>query len=109
MAQGAARFGKPSSPRLYLIALLGSERTMLSAQVTVIAVSAVRTGCGKSQTTQWLSKLLRQKCLRVVDIRHPMSYGDLEKQVVQRFTSKADLDLAECTIEEREEYEPHLN
>ena len=88
--------------------LLGPERTMLSAQVPVIAVSAVRTGCGKSQTTRWLSKLLRQKGLRVAVIRHPMPYGDLEKQVVQRFASKADLDLAACTIEEREEYEPHL-
>ena len=88
--------------------LLGPERTMLTAQVPVIAVSAVRTGCGKSQTTRWLSKLLRQKGLRVAVIRHPMPYGDLEKQVVQRFASKADLDLAACTIEEREEYEPHL-
>ena len=88
--------------------LLGPERTMLSAQVPVIAVSAVRTGCGKSQTTRWLAKLLRQKGLRVAVIRHPMPYGDLEKQIVQRFASKADLDLAECTIEEREEYEPHI-
>ncbi len=88
--------------------LLGPERTMLPAQVPVIAVSAVRTGCGKSQTTRWLSKLLRQKGLRVAVIRHPMPYGDLEKQVVQRFATKADLDVAECTIEEREEYEPHL-
>ncbi len=75
----------------------------------LICLAHLGSQSGKSQTTQWLSKLLRQKCLRVVDIRHPMSYGDLEKQVVQRFTSKADLDLAECTIEEREEYEPHLN
>ena len=88
--------------------LLGPERTMLSAQVPVIAVSAVRTGCGKSQTTRWLAKLLRQKGLRVAVIRHPMPYGDLEKQIVQRFASKVDLDLAECTIEEREEYEPHI-
>lgn len=88
--------------------LLGPERTMLSAQVPVIAVSAVRTGCGKSQTTRWLSKLLRQKGLQVAVIRHPMPYGDLEKQIVQRFATKADLDVAECTIEEREEYEPHL-
>ncbi|MGK7907246.1 MAG: cyclic 2,3-diphosphoglycerate synthase [Synechococcus sp.] len=88
--------------------LLGPERTMLVAQVPVIAVSAVRTGCGKSQTTRWLSKLLRQKGLRVAIIRHPMPYGDLEKQIAQRFASKADLDAAECTIEEREEYEPHL-
>ena len=77
--------------------------------MAVIAVSAVRTGCGKSQTSRWLSKLLRQKGLRVAVIRHPMPYGDLEKQMVQRFASKADLDVAECTIEEREEYEPHLD
>ncbi len=89
--------------------LLGPERTMLTAQVPVIAVSAVRTGCGKSQTTRWLSKLLRQKGLKVAVIRHPMPYGDLEKQAVQRFATKADLALAECTIEEREEYEPHLD
>lgn len=88
--------------------LLGPERTMLTAQVPVIAVSAVRTGCGKSQTTRWLSKLLREKGLRVAVIRHPMPYGDLEKQIVQRFATKVDLDVAECTIEEREEYEPHL-
>ncbi len=88
--------------------LLGPEKTMLPAQVPVIAVSAVRTGCGKSQTTRWLSKLLRQKGLKVAVIRHPMPYGDLEKQIVQRFASKADLDVAKCTIEEREEYEPHL-
>ena len=84
--------------------LLGPERTMLPSKVPVIAVSAVRTGCGKSQTTRWLSKLLR-----VAVIRHPMPYGNLEKQVLQRFANKADLDIAECTIEEREEYEPHLN
>ncbi len=88
--------------------LLGPERTMLTAQAPVIAVSAVRTGCGKSQTTRWLSKLLRQKGLQVAVIRHPMPYGDLAKQVVQRFATKADLNIAECTIEEREEYEPHL-
>ena len=88
---------------------LGPERTMLSAKVPVIAVSAVRTGCGKSQTTRWLSTLLRQKGLKVAVIRHPMPYGDLEKQIVQRFSTKADLDIAECTIEEREEYEPHID
>jgi predicted GTPase len=89
--------------------LLGPERTMLSSQVPVIAVSAVRTGCGKSQTTRWLSKLLGKKGLRVAVIRHPMPYGNLEKQIVQRFASKDDLKVAECTIEEREEYEPHLD
>ncbi len=88
--------------------LLGPERTMLRAKVPVIAVSAVRTGCGKSQTSRWLSKLLRRKGLRVAVIRHPMPYGDLERQAVQKFVNLADLDDANCTIEEREEYEPHL-
>lgn len=88
--------------------LLGPERTMLQAAIPVIAVSAVRTGCGKSQVTRWLSKLLRQRGFRIAVIRHPMPYGDLEQQRVQRFATKADLDAANCTIEEREEYEPHL-
>ena len=88
--------------------LLGPERTMLQARVPVIAICAVRTGCGKSQTTRWLAKLLKQKELQVVVIRHPMPYGDLAKQAVQRFANRADLDAADCTIEEREEYEPHL-
>jgi len=88
--------------------LLGPERTMLQAAVPVIAISAVRTGCGKSQTTRWLSRLLKQHNLNVAVIRHPMPYGDLEHQAVQRFTTRADLDAANCTVEEREEYEPHL-
>jgi predicted GTPase len=88
--------------------LLGPQRTMLKAQVPVIAVSAVRTGCGKSQTTRWLARLLRQRGLRIAVIRHPMPYGDLERQKVQRFATLADLDAANCTVEEREEYEPHL-
>jgi predicted GTPase len=88
--------------------LLGPNRTMLRARVPVIACCAVRTGCGKSQTTRWLSKLLKDRGLKVAVIRHPMPYGDLEKQAVQRFATLADLDLANCTIEEREEYEPHL-
>jgi predicted GTPase len=88
--------------------LLGPEHTMLQAEVPVIAVSAVRTGCGKSQTTRWLSKLLQKKGLKVAVIRHPMPYGDLEKQAVQRFATLEDLTLADCTVEEREEYEPHL-
>jgi predicted GTPase len=82
---------------------------MITAQVPTIAVSAVRTGCGKSQTTRWLSQRLRQQGLRVAVIRHPMPYGDLAQQRVQRFATVADLDTADCTIEEREEYEPHLN
>ena len=87
---------------------LGPRRTMLRAKVPVIATSAVRTGCGKSQTTRWLSRLLGKRGLRVAVIRHPMPYGDLERQAVQRFSKRADLDTANCTIEEREEYEPHL-
>jgi len=88
--------------------LLGPQRTMLQARVPVIAISAVRTGCGKSQTTRWISRLLKQHGLRVAVIRHPMPYGDLERQAVQRFARRPDLDAANCTIEEREEYEPHL-
>jgi len=88
--------------------LLGPQRTMLQARVPVIAVSAVRTGCGKSQTTRWISRLLRQHGLRVAVIRHPMPYGDLERQAVQRFARLPDLDAAHCTIAEREESEPHL-
>ena len=89
--------------------LLGPQRTMIEAKIPVIAVCAVRTGCGKSQTTRWLAQLLKQKGLQVAVIRHPMPYGDLEKQAVQRFAQRADLDAADCTIEEREEYEPHLD
>lgn len=88
--------------------LLGPERTMLAARLPVIAVSAVRTGCGKSQTARWLSRLLRRHDLSVSVIRHAMPYGDLERQAVQRFATRADLAAAHCTIEEREEYEPHL-
>lgn len=88
--------------------LLGPEKTMLKAKVPVIAISAVRTGCGKSQTTRWLSKQLQKKGLTVAVIRHPMPYGDLETQVVQRFATRDDLTSANCTVEEREEYEPHL-
>jgi len=88
--------------------LLGPDRTMLQAPVPVIAVCAVRTGCGKSQTARWLSRLLKQHGLRVAVIRHPMPYGDLQQQAVQRFASRDDLAAANCTVEEREEYEPHL-
>ncbi len=88
--------------------LLGPQRTQLSARIPLIAVSAVRTGCGKSQTTRYLSQLLRSAGYRVAVIRHPMPYGDLARQAVQRFASLADLERAECTLEEREEYEPHI-
>lgn len=88
--------------------LLGPERTMLRAQVPVIAVCAVRTGAGKSPAVRWLSRRLRERGLRCPVLRHPMPYGDLERQAVQRFACAADLDRAGCTVEEREEYEPHL-
>jgi len=88
--------------------LLGPERTMLQARVPVVAVSAVRTGCGKSPIARWLARNLIATGRRVVVIRHPMPYSDLERQRVQRFASPADLDAAGCTIEEREEYEPHI-
>jgi predicted GTPase len=88
--------------------LPGPRSTMLEARVPVIAVSAVRTGCGKSQTARYLSGRLRARGLRVAVVRHPMPYGALERQAVQRFAARADLDAAQCTIEEREEYEPHL-
>lgn len=88
--------------------LPGASETMLDSTRPVIAVSAVRTGCGKSQTTRYLSRHLKRRDYRVVLVRHPMPYGDLTQQAVQRFESVADLDAADCTIEEREEYEPHV-
>jgi predicted GTPase len=88
--------------------LLGPKRTMLRSRVPVIAVCAVRTGVGKSQVSRWLSRRLKENGLRVVAIRHPMPYGELARQAVQRFASTGDLDAARCTVEEREEYEPHL-
>jgi predicted GTPase len=88
--------------------LLGPRRTMLSAGVPVIAVSAVRTGCGKSPIARWLGRRLRERGHRVAVLRHPMPYADLDRQRSQRFENTADLDAAGCTVEEREEYEPHL-
>jgi len=88
--------------------VMGPDRTMLKSSKPVIAVCAVRTGCGKSQTTRAVSSLLRQAGKKVAAVRHPMPYGDLVRQKVQRFASLADLDKYECTIEEREEYEPHI-
>ncbi len=88
--------------------LLGMKNTALKSTKPVIAVCAVRTGCGKSQTTRKIGELLRKEGKNVVVIRHPMPYGDLRKQEVQRFASFEDMDAAECTIEEREEYEPHI-
>jgi predicted GTPase len=88
--------------------ILGPARTMLRAARPVVAVSAVRTGCGKSQTARWLAGHLRERGLRVASLRHPMPYGDLTRQRVQRFENHADLDAASCTAEEREEYEPYI-
>jgi predicted GTPase len=89
--------------------LLDATRTMIKSKVPVIAICAVRTGCGKSQTTRKVIDILKAKGKRVVAIRHPMPYGDLEKQRVQRFATYKDLDFHKCTIEEREEYEPHID
>jgi len=89
--------------------LMGPKTTMLKAKVPVVSVGAVRTGSGKSQTSRQVAKILKNKGLRVVVVRHPMPYGDLRKQVCQRFASYEDLDKYDCTIEEREEYEPHIN
>jgi predicted GTPase len=89
--------------------LMGLKTTILKARVPVISVCGVRTGAGKSQTSRQIAKILKDKGLRVVVVRHPMPYGDLKKQVWQRFASYQDLDKYECTIEEREEYEPHID
>lgn len=86
----------------------GPDSTMLNSRLPVIAVSAVRTGCGKSQTARYISRRLRRAGHRVAVLRHPMPYGDLARQTVQRFATRDDLDHANCTIEEREEYEPHI-
>lgn len=88
--------------------LLGPASTWLESKRKVVAVCATRTGSGKSQTTRKICDVLEEAGRRVVVVRHPMPYGDLEKQSVQRFASQADLDLHDCTIEEREEYEPHI-
>jgi predicted GTPase len=88
--------------------LMGAEPTMLRSKLPVISVCAVRTGAGKSQTTRAISTILRKKGYNVVAIRHPMPYGDLATQVAQRFATYEDLDREKCTIEEREEYEPHI-
>jgi len=89
--------------------LLGTNNTQIKSSKPVVAVCAVRTGSGKSQTTRRVSLILREMGYKVAAIRHPMPYGDLVKQKVQRFAEYADLDKHECTIEEREEYEPHLD
>ncbi|MEO8290703.1 MAG: cyclic 2,3-diphosphoglycerate synthase [Gaiellaceae bacterium] len=88
--------------------LLGPRSTELRSSKPVVAICAVRTGSGKSQTTRHVAALLRKAGKRVAVLRHPMPYGDLTKQAVQRFERYEDIDAADCTIEEREEYEPHL-
>lgn len=88
--------------------VLGTRHTMLKAKVPVVAVVAVRTGSGKSQTSRKVCSYLRSQGKRVVAIRHPMPYGDLVKQKVQRYASIADLKKFKCTVEEMEEYEPHI-
>ncbi len=88
--------------------ILGAAATMLKSKKPVVAVCAVRTGSGKSQTTRRIAGILRDAGLTVAAIRHPMPYGNLEKQRVQRFASIADLKKHDCTIEEIEEYEPHI-
>ena len=88
--------------------LLGTNDTMIRSHKPVIAVCAVRTGCGKSQTSRRVIELLMEKGLKVVAIRHPMPYGNLAAQKVQRFASLEDLGVNQCTVEEMEEYEPHI-
>ncbi len=87
--------------------LLGAGQTMLESSKPVIAVCAVRTGSGKSQTSRRVTRILKELGKKAAVVRHPMPYGDLARQAVQRFASVADMDEAQCTIEEREEYEPH--
>lgn len=88
--------------------LLGPSATQLSGKKPVVAICAVRTGCGKSQTTRKVAQILKSWGKRVVVVRHPMPYGDLPNQIAQRFADLSDLDRYNCTIEEREEIEPHL-
>jgi predicted GTPase len=88
--------------------LLGPEHTLLSSTRPVISVCAVRTGCGKGMVVRYLTRLLQERKMRPVVVRHPMPYGDLEKQAVQRFAALEDCDRHQCTVEEREEYEQHL-
>ena len=88
--------------------LMGLNSTQFTSQKPVVSVCAVRTGCGKSQTTRYVAEILTEMGHQVAVIRHPMPYGDLAQQAVQRFASLDDLDKHDCTIEEREEYEPHI-
>ena len=88
--------------------LLGTEHTQIKSTLPVVSICAVRTGCGKSPVSRLVASELRRQGWRPVVIRHPMPYGDLAEQAVQRFATMEDLDLQRCTIEEREEYEPHI-
>ncbi len=88
--------------------LLGPKSTMLKSKKPVVAVTAVRTGSGKSPTSRRVARILRERGIRVAVIRHPMPYGNLSEQAVQRFETLEDLDREKCTIEEREDYEPHI-
>jgi predicted GTPase len=88
--------------------LLGPKGTCIKSNKPLISICAVRTGVGKSQTTRYVVKVLQEMGKKVVAIRHPMPYGDLEKQICQRFATMDDLEKHDCTIEEREEYEPHI-
>lgn len=89
--------------------LLGPQNTMIKSNLPMVAVTGVRTGSGKSQTTRYVAKLLKRLGYSVAIIRHPMPYGNLEDQALQRFASYSDLDVHKCTIEEREEYESHID
>lgn len=89
--------------------MTGYQNTAIKSTKPMISVTAVRTGCGKSQTTRAVLEVLKKMGKKVVSVRHPMPYGDLAKQAVQRFANYSDLDKHECTIEEREEYEPHID
>ena len=89
--------------------ICSATKTMIRSEKPVIAITAVRTGVGKSQTTRYISRVLRDLGKKVVAVRHPMPYGDLSKQIAQRFATYEDLDRYETTIEEREEYEPHID
>ncbi len=89
--------------------LMGPKNTMLKSKVPVVSICAVRTGCGKSQTTRRVGEILKEMGYKIAVIRHPMPYGDLREQIWQRYETYADLDRYNCTIEEREEYEPHID
>ena len=89
--------------------LMGPKTTMLKSKLPMISVCAVRTGAGKSTVSRIVSRSLKKKYGRVVVIRHPMPYGDLSEEICERFATYEDMKRYECTIEEREEYEPHID